>query len=292
MNDPNDFSNDRPGAASALEVTIRIVTLGLLLFWCFRIGRPFFDPIVWGVIIAVAIYPIYRRLESALGGRSGLAAALITLLALALLIVPTILFSASLVRTAHHWGVEFNQGTLNIPAPPEVVRSWPVIGERLYDFWSLASKNLGAALSQKGPEIKALGSWLLPTAASAGVGILKFLISIIISGALLAHYNNCDQFARAFATRLAGEQGPALVDLAEATVRSVALGVLGVATIQSILAGIGFLTVGPPAAGLWSLLVLLVAVVQLPLLLILGSIIIYIFYTAGRNAFEGRLSAL
>jgi len=280
MNPSSNFSNDKLLATRALEVTIRIAALGLLLFWCLKIARPFIEPAVWGIIIAVAIHPVYTRLESALGGRGGLAATLITLLAMAVLIVPTIMLSASLLNTAHTLAAQFNQGTLTIPAPPEGARSWPVIGERFYDFWGLASNNLEAALSKIRPQIKALGGWLLPTAASAGAGILRFVISIIISGALLAHSRASHQFARAFATRLAGERGPALVDLARATVRSVAQGVLGVAIIQAILAGMGFLVVDLPAAGLWSLLVLLVAVVQIPPLLILIPIIIYVFSTA------------
>ena len=83
-----------------------------------------------------------------------------------------------------------------------------------------------------------------------------------------------------FATRLTGERGTKAVELAGATVRSVALGILGVALIQTLLAGIGFLAVGVPGAGLWALLVLILAVIQLPTLLILGPIIVYVFSTS------------
>ncbi len=62
--------------------------------------------------------------------------------------------------------------------------------------------------------------------------------------------------------------------------RSVAQGILGVTLIQSILGGLGCLVVGVPGAGLWALLILLVAVVQLPPLLVLGPIIVYVFSTS------------
>ena len=65
--------------------------------------------------------------------------------------------------------------------------------------------------------------------------------------------------------------------LASKTVRSVAQGVLGVALIQSLLAGVGLLAAGVPGAGLWALLVLLLAIVQLPPLLVLAPIIVYVF---------------
>ncbi len=45
-------------------------------------------------------------------------------------------------------------------------------------------------------------------------------------------------------------------------------------------AGIGLVAVEVPAAGLWALLVLLLAVIQLPPLLVLGPIIFYVFSIA------------
>jgi predicted PurR-regulated permease PerM len=72
--------------------------------------------------------------------------------------------------------------------------------------------------------------------------------------------------------------------LAGATVQSVTRGILGVAVIQSLLAGVGMLVVGVPAAGLWALLVLLLAVIQLPPLLVLAPVIVYVFSTSSTVA--------
>jgi predicted PurR-regulated permease PerM len=280
MSTSNHRSNDKLFTARALEATIQIGLVVLLLYWCFKIGQPFLQIIVWGIIIAVAIYPIYDRLKSVLGGRGRLAATLITLLALIVLLVPTYMLSGSLINTAKELSLQLDKGTLSIPPASENVRSWPVIGEPLYEFWSLAANNLGAALSKMTPQLKKFGIPLLSAAAGAGIGILKFVVSIIIAGVLLANTASGSQAARAFATRLAGERGTKFVELAEATVRSVALGILGVALIQSFLAGLGCIAVGVPGAGLWALLVLILAVVQLPTILILGPIIIYVFSTS------------
>jgi predicted PurR-regulated permease PerM len=54
-------------------------------------------------------------------------------------------------------------------------------------------------------------------------------------------------------------------------------GVLGVAIIQSILGGVGIWAIGIPAAGLWALIILLLAIMQLPPLLIMGPLAIYAF---------------
>jgi predicted PurR-regulated permease PerM len=130
------------------------------------------------------------------------------------------------------------------------------------------------------PHLKEFGAWLLTRAAGTGAGILKFVISIIIAGVLLAQAGQGHRTAHALAARVAGQRGGELVDLAVATVRSVTQGILGVALIQSILSGLGCLVAGVPGAGLWALLVLLLAIVQLPSLLVLGPIIIYVFSTA------------
>ena len=68
--------------------------------------------------------------------------------------------------------------------------------------------------------------------------------------------------------------------MAGATIRSVAQGVLSVAIIQAVLAGIGFLVMGVPYAGILTLLVLLWAIIQLPTLIVLAPVIIYVFSTA------------
>ena len=280
MNLPDQSSNNKLFVARTLEATIHVGIVVLLLYWCFQIGRPFLQIIVWGIIIAVAIHPGYNRLKSAMGGRGRLAATLITLLAIIILLVPTYMLSGSLINTAKTYSAQLDAGTLSVPPPSESVRSWPVIGAPLYDFWSMASDNLGAAISKITPQLKKFGMPLLSAAAGAGVGILKFVVSIIIAGVLLANDAGGGQAARAIATRLARERGTEAVELAVATVRSVTLGILGVALIQTLLASLGFLVVGVPGAGFWALLVLILAVVQLPTILVLGPIIVYVFSTS------------
>jgi predicted PurR-regulated permease PerM len=237
-------------------------------------------PVVWGIIIAVAAHPGYRRLEAALGGRRTIAATLFTLLMLILLIGPTVMLAGTLVESAQGLAADLADGTLSIPAPPESVGSWPIIGEPLERFWHLASVNLGAALGEIRPQIAAFGRWLLATVAELGLGILQFVLAIIIAGVLLAHAQGGGQTARAIATRLAGERGLDYAELGQATVRSVARGILGVALIQSFLAGLGFLAVGVPGAGLLALVCLLLGVVQIGPAIVLIGTVIYVFSTA------------
>lgn len=266
--------------SKALEATIRIGVLFLLAAWCFDIVKPFIIPIVWGIIIAVAAYPGFLRLRMTLGGRNGLAAALVTLLGLVILITPMIMLSGTLIGSAQQLARGFQEGTIAVPPPPESVKGWPVFGERLAAFWLQASQNLAATAAKIAPQLKAVGSFLLSTAAGAGFGILQFVIAIVIAGVLLARAEVGSRVASGIAIRLAGEKGAELADLAEATVRSVTRGILGVSFIQSLLAGLGFMVMGIPGAGLWALLCLLLSVVQIGIMPITVPILIYVFSTA------------
>lgn len=265
--------------ATALEATVRIGILILLAAWCFSIVRPFVIPIAWGVIIAVSSYPGYLSLRRLLGGRSAVAATLLVVLGLALLMVPAVMLSGTLVDTAQGLAKGFEQGTLAVPPPPESVRDWPLVGEGLSHFWAQASENLAATVAKLAPHLRAVGGWLLSTVAGAGFGLIHFVMAIIIAGFFLANSEAGAAFSSALATRLLGERGADFARLAEVTVRSVTRGILGVALIQSILAGIGFMAIGIPGAGLWALLCLLLSTVQIGIFPVMVPMAIYVLAT-------------
>jgi len=79
------------------------------------------------------------------------------------------------------------------------------------------------------------------------------------------------------ATGLGGATRPRYTTLAVQTIRSVTKGILGVALIQSTAAGLGFLAVGLPAAGLLAFVCLILAIVQLGPALVLIPAVIYGF---------------
>jgi hypothetical protein len=250
MTSPESSISDRVFMKRTVEAAIRIGVIAGLIAWCFVIARPFLVPIVWGAIIAIAVFHGYKRLQTGLGGRRITAAVLVTLLMLVLLVVPSVLLGDSLVSGARRVVDSFQRGELQIPPPPVSVAGWPLIGEPLAKAWTLASENLEEALRQASPLLKGFGRWLLSAAAGAGLALLQFLLAILIAGAFLANSEAAGRVTRAVAKRLAGERGLEFAGVAEQTVRSVASGILGVALIQALLAGLGFLVAGVPAAGL------------------------------------------
>lgn len=273
VNRPNDWT----GAAT--DLLIRLAVLAVLLTWCFRILQPFLLPTIWGIIIAVAIHPLYRRLTDAFGGRRKLAAAAVSATFFVLLLVPTALLGRLLVHNVATLAQRVREGQLTIPPPPAGVQEWPLIGEPVARLWTLAATNLGDALRIVEPQIKAFGGWLVDVATGAGLGLLMLSFAFVIAGIMLSISARGDRLVRGISRRLAGARGDEFASLAEATIRSVARGVLGVAVIQAVLAGLGLMAAGVPGAGIWALLCLILATVQIGVAPIMIPAVIWVFAT-------------
>jgi predicted PurR-regulated permease PerM len=260
----------------ALEASIHIGLSILVVTACLLILRPFVPLVTWGIIIAVAAYPSFKRSEAALGGRGTLAAAIFTLVLLILLIVPVVLLAGTLVEGVQTMATHFREGTLVIPPPPAGVKYWPIIGAPVNKLWSLAATDLGQALRSFAPQIKAVMYSVFTASAGFGFTLLQFLLSILVAGALLAKAQAAYEVTCLLTKRLFGKRGPEFQQLMGATIRSVTTGILGVAFIQSVLAGLGFLVVGLPGAGLWAVVFLVAAVLQVGMLVLIPAVV-YVF---------------
>lgn len=276
----NSDNNSHTAVGVALEATIKIGLLLVMLAWCFMIIQPFIMPVIWGVILAVALFPLFSLIKRLLGGRNKMASVVFTLLTLAVLIVPSIMLSSSLIDTGKVVSEKINSGTLTIPPPAESVKEWPMIGESTYEIWNLAATNLQATVKQYKSELTALGKKFLAAIAGVGGTVLQFVLSLIIAGVLVANAAGGKKLTQSLAKKVIGEaQGDEFAGIASSTVRSVAQGLVGIALIQGLLSAIGLLVMGVPATGIWVVLIILLAIVQLPPILILGPIAAYVFTT-------------
>jgi len=265
----------------AVEVAIRLGALFLLVAACAWILAPFVSIVAWALIVAIAAEDLYERAVRALGGRRKLAAALLVGSALVALMLPAVLLADTAVAGARHFAGDIADGSLTVRPPPDRVADWPVIGPRVYEGWTLASQNLSAALERFAPQLKQLSTLLLRAAGSAGVALLQLAASLVLAGFLMSRREGRLVSTERLATRLAGPRGPEFARLANATVKSVVQGIVGVAVIQTFLAWLGFGLAGVPFAGLWALLVLVAAVVQLPVALVMVPPVLIVLAESG-----------
>lgn len=267
--------------ANSMASFLQIAAVVLLVYVCFQIVRPFAAVVVWGVIISVSLYPLHQSLTERLGGREKTSATLITLLGIAVIVVPAWLLADSTFGALKYIGESAESGSITIPPPDESVKEWPLIGDDVYPLWSQASSNLEATINQFESQIRHFGAGVLSFAGQTVLTVFQFVFSIIIAGVLFTVADGGYRSARSIAVSLAGpERGPEITDMAIGTVRSVFKGVLGVAAIQALASALGMLVAGIPAAGLWAGAVLVLAIIQLPPLLVLLPISIWYFSVA------------
>ncbi len=282
------MDNENPNAGfdplfvrNMIESALRIGLLLVLLGLAYDIVKPFTTPILWGAIIAMAAFPLVKWLESKIGGRRGLAAILVTLFFIMALVIPTWSAMDASIGGLKKASAALEAGELKVPPPSAKVQDWPLVGERVFKAWSDASTNLEAFADANAPQLKELAGGLLKRVGSSLVGVLMFIAALIIAGGFMTYAESCGAAAHRFFVRVGGlNPGGEWASLTVATVRSVLQGVIGVAIIQTILIAIGLFVMGIPGAPVWTVIVLFLAIAQLPPLIILAPIMVYVFSTA------------
>ena len=154
----------------------------------------------------------------------------------------------------------------------------------------MASHNLQATTIKYQNEFKVVGGWLIRAFAGFGTGIAQFVASLILSGVLLVYTDSISMSMRKLFIKLAGEKGDDFTHTTILTVRNVFKGVLGVAFIQAFLAGIGFFIAGVPYPGFWTMICLILAIVQIGVGPVAIPISIYMFSVT--DTFTATLLAL
>jgi predicted PurR-regulated permease PerM len=272
------FRQNRSGE-EVIQLTIRLGLLAALVYWCFVIVSPFIPILAWAVVLAVALYPLYGRLSDHLGQRPRLAAALITLVAVAIVIGPAAWLAVGLVEGLRTIADQIASERLALPSPPVAIKDWPLIGEPLYNIWHQASGNLEAAFTQSVPYLKPMIGPALAMAGSAGLDALMFVAAVILAGFLFPSGPKLVAASRNIVARLMPQRSEDFVALAGATIRTVSQGVIGIALVQSFLIGIALKFAGIASAGLLAFAVLILGILQLGAALVLIPCTIWIWAT-------------
>ena len=285
----NNTSQNPEQKIQLKQLILVILQLGILVLifgWCFTMLSPFLSPILWGMIIAITAYPMYAKLRHKLGDRPKLASVLVTVLFLSIVLVPSILLAESLVEGIRHFREIIQEGRSLIPPPGDMVKGWPAFAKPVIDIWQSASENLQSVAVKYKDQLVSGGKYVLALIGKTGIGILEFVVSIILAGIFLAYSKEGETMLRSIFVKLAGDKGDELASVSEGTIRSVVKGILGVALVQSFMAGLGFFLAGVPAAGLWTFFCLIFAIIQVGVGPIVIPVIIYLVQYRGYD--DGR----
>ena len=265
-------------ASSLMDVLIRAGLILVMAMLCYQIFSPFLTLMVWALILAVTIYPLHQALASKIGGKQGLAATLLVVVGVVLIVAPTAMLMSSLGDSVQQLVNDVQNNSLKIPAPRPGVEAWPVVGKQIHDVWSKAHADLPALVQSLQPKIGELAKTALGFVASIGSGLLQFMASFIIAGFIMAFGQSGSRASRAIFERIVGNaRGSEFASLSTATIRAVALGVIGVALIQAIIVGMALLVAGVPWAGVLAGIVLVLGIAQVPALIVTLPAIGYIW---------------
>ena len=243
--------------------------------------RPFLAASVWAAMLVVATWPLFRGLEERLGGRRGVAVALMSLAMLLLLVLPLWLAIDTMLDHADQLAAAGKSVAAHgLPPPPAWVGALPLVGERIATAWSqLAAGGTAGVFAKAMPYATDAGKWLLAQVGGLGGMLIQFLLVVTISAIFYSGGESGARMARRFGRRLAGERGENSIILAGQAIRGVALGVGVTAIVQTALGGIGLAVAGVPLASLLSALMLMLCIAQIGPMLVLLPAAGWLFWT-------------
>ncbi len=261
-----------------MDVFIRAGLVFAMVVLCYQIFSPFLALMVWALILAVTLYPAHQKLARKMGGKQGLAATVLVLIGLVLIGVPTAVLMFELGDSVHTSSAACATTRCRFRRPRRALPSGRSSARRSYGFWSQAHTDLPAVVQSLQPKLGDLAKAALAIVAGIGVAMLLFLASFIIAGIIMAFGESGASSTRAIFDRIVGTgRGEEFAKLSTATIRAVALGVLGVAFIQAIVVGLFLLIAGVPFAAVLALIVLVLGIAQVPALLVTLPVIVYIW---------------
>jgi predicted PurR-regulated permease PerM len=245
-----------------LEQNLGWIILALLLGGCLLVLLPFVSALLWAVVLSFSSWPLYRRLVRLLGGRRTLAAVIMALAMICVILLPFVIIGATLAdnvkelsATTQRW---MDAGP---PAPPEWLAKVPGVGRQAAENWKSLAADSSKLFEAAKRFIEPVSGWLLKVGLALGRGLLELALSILIAFFLFRGGDKAAERLGSVVSRIGGERGTHLLEVAGNTVRGVVYGILGTALAQAVVAGIGFLIAGVPGAGLLALLTFFLSVV-------------------------------
>ena len=249
--DDRDNRDNRPG-----RNTTRIAAVVLLIAGCVYVLMPFLAAILFAAAVVISSWPLYLRLQRALGGHRNIAALTMTLSLTLLVIIPLALVAWSLANNAADafdtLRASLGQGEL---APPAWIRAIPLIGDQLDNYLRqlVASRenmlDLGRRMVDPARHFLVAGGLML------GNGVAQMALAAFVSFFFYRDGESLRKVIAAAAKRVIGEDAQAVTDIVANTVRGVMYGLLGTALAQGLVAAIGFAIAGVPAVVLLSVFV-------------------------------------
>ena len=155
-----------------VERAVALACLLILAVGCYLVMQPFLSALLWGIILTISTWPLHVRLTRALGGRTGASAALLTLAAFAVFLIPLALLGHNLAENVAELAVKLQEWrNSGVPQPPSWVETLPLFGSRLHGFWSELAAGSAEAAATLAPYVQTARARILGFGALIGSGV-------------------------------------------------------------------------------------------------------------------------
>jgi predicted PurR-regulated permease PerM len=278
MNEP-DSNADAAKYSAGTQAMVAIVVIGLLLAGCVLVLLPFSSAILWAIILCFSTWPIFIRLKRAMGGRSSLAALVMTLLLAGIVVAPFVIVGSSLADnvTAVTDAIRHFLGSGPL-TPPQWINDVPVVGPHIQDYLTHLANDKDAQKAFLQDLIAPLKVFALELGKALGYGVMEISLSLVVCFFLYRDGDAAAARLESAAYRVGADRGQRLLEVARVTVTGVVHGILGTSLIQGIAGGIGFWIAGVPGAFLLVFASFVFSFVPMGPLLLWGPAAAWLYY--------------
>ena len=225
-------------------------------------ARGFLLPLAWASVLAIAIWPLYRRALARAPRRQGTIAALFALATALLVIFPISIAAVALVQesqAAIGWVQQVQQTGL---AEPAWLGRLPLVGGRAEQFWRehVGSPQAASGLLG-GLSASALFNWTRSLGGQIAHGTLLFVITLVALFGLLVRGQVLSDQAGEVARRMLGQFGAEFLNRLVGAMRATLNGTVLVSIGEGVLVGVGYAVAGVPRPVLFTILTIAFALV-------------------------------
>ncbi len=261
------------------EKIVGLAALILLALGCALVLWPFLPALLWAAVICSSTWPIYTRLEGALGGRRTIAAALMTLAVAIILVAPFALVVATLGDSVSRLVTAATALIEHGPAPPpDWVAALPVVGQTVSTYWQSFVMNAPAFAIEINKLVGPATDMAMAGGAVLGVGLIELGFSVFISYFFYRHGRLMATYVRESVERIVGSRSRRLLVVVGKTVQGVVYGVIGTALAQALVAFLGFWIAGVPQAAFLGFLTFVLSFFPVGPPLVWGGAALWLFF--------------
>ena len=261
------------------DYLVKLVAVVTLVAGCFLVLKPFLTATLLAAVVCVSTWPLYLRLLRIMKDRKVIAALVMTIALTCLVILPLALVAYNLADNVTSF---YNEVKAVIELGPIDAPYWlkdiPLLGNVAHDYWHLlatSQQDMDAFIKRL---LEPTKNYMLAGGIFLGQGVFEMSLAAFVSFFFYRDGLSLVRFLNVTMDRVVGVHTENVLSIIKNTVQSVMYGVLGTALAQGLVATIGFLIAGIPAAFLLGAATALLSLIPIGPPIVWGAAAAWLFY--------------